>query len=45
MAELDVLCSMAMVSKEPEMCRPTVHEKCEKPFIEIKDMKHPCLRN
>ncbi len=45
MAELDVLCSMAIVSKEEGMCRPKVHEKCDKPFIDIKDMKHPCLRN
>ncbi len=45
MAEIDVLCSMAMVSKEQGLCRPKVYEKCDKPFIDIKDMKHPCLRH
>ena len=25
------------------MCRPKVVAKCDKPFIDIRDMKHPCL--
>ncbi|TNV72730.1 hypothetical protein FGO68_gene13867 [Halteria grandinella] len=45
MAELDVMCSMAMVSREGGMVRPRVQGKCDKPFMEIKGFRHPCINS
>jgi DNA mismatch repair ATPase MutS len=35
-AELDALCSLAVVCKEDKMVRPVVLPKCDKPYINIK---------
>ncbi|CDW86644.1 domain iii family protein [Stylonychia lemnae] len=43
MAELDALCSLAVISHEPHMVRPVVHSKNEKPFLNVKQMRHPCV--
>ena len=43
MAELDVLCALALISWEGKMTRPTVHEQNDEPFLKMKGMKHPCM--
>lgn len=43
MAELDALCSLAMVSHESNMVKPIVHAKSDAPFLRIKGMRHPCI--
>ena len=45
MAELDALCALAVISHEKGMVRPIVHPLNEKPFIDIKGMRHPCIMN
>jgi len=43
MAEVDALCALAEASNEPNMIRPVVHPACDKPFINIKQMRHPLI--
>lgn len=42
-AEIDALCALAVVSKESNMTKPVVLPKSEKPFLNIKQMRHPCI--
>jgi len=43
MAEIDALCALAEASNEPNMVRPVVHANCDKPFINIRQMRHPLI--
>ena len=48
LAEIDVLCSLALVSgtSSGHMCRPRFIKKEEnlnKPYLELRKMRHPCI--
>ena len=43
MAELDALISLAVVSKENNMVKPTVLPQGQEPYLVINQMRHPLL--
>jgi DNA mismatch repair protein MSH6 len=43
MAEIDALCALAEASNEPNMIIPKVLPATDKPFLNIKGMRHPLI--
>jgi DNA mismatch repair ATPase MutS len=43
MAEIDAFCALAVASSEPMMIPPRIYPISEKPFIRIKQMRHPLI--
>ena len=45
LAQLDCLCSLSTASFQSDgiMCRPEVHPASDSPFLEVKEMRHPCI--
>ena len=41
--ELDALCALAYTSSDSNMIRPIIHSMEQKPFLKIKQMRHPLL--
>ena len=45
LAQIDCLCSLSLTSflADGVMCRPEIHPPNQKVFMEVRDMRHPCV--
>jgi DNA mismatch repair protein MSH6 len=45
LAQLDCLCSLSLTSflSDGLMCRPEVHPPNDRVFLEVREMRHPCI--
>lgn len=43
LAEVDALCALATVSNNANMVQPIILPMCDKPFMNISQMRHPLI--